>query len=305
LKKTLGLIMAMGLLGGIGLAFLIELVLDRSVRRPIDLEAKLQLPLLLSIPDSTWKGAPGRRSRALEFRGNGRRLLRQGNEAGASDEVVVPEIPTWDPHHSLHPYYAGLRDRLLTYFESKNMTRKPKLVGVTSCSKFAGVTTVASGLAASLSETGDGNVLLVDMTPGAATAHPFYKGKPGCGLADIFEVDKRDAALVRENLYMVCAGEANDNLPRVMPKKLTEMFPKFKASDYDYIIFDMPPVSTTSMTARLTGYLDMVLMVVESGQTNRELVKQSSALILKSQPNLTTILNKTRRYAPDWINAEL
>ena len=37
-------------MGGLALAFLIELFLDRSVKRPTDIETKLRLPLFISIP---------------------------------------------------------------------------------------------------------------------------------------------------------------------------------------------------------------------------------------------------------------
>ena len=39
-----------GLALGIGLALLIEMFLDRSVKRPEEFESRLQLPLMLSIP---------------------------------------------------------------------------------------------------------------------------------------------------------------------------------------------------------------------------------------------------------------
>jgi Mrp family chromosome partitioning ATPase len=42
------------------------------------------------------------------------------------------------------------------------MTHKPKLVGITALSKNAGASTLAAGLAATLAETGDGKVLLID-----------------------------------------------------------------------------------------------------------------------------------------------
>ena len=78
----------------------------------------------------------------------------------------------------MHSHYDALRDRLVTYFESINLTRKPKLVAVTSTDKGAGVSTIAAGLAASLSETGDGRVLLVDMNRGTGAAQQFIHGKP-------------------------------------------------------------------------------------------------------------------------------
>src|SRR6202008_4240609 len=96
-------------------------------------------------------------------------------------------IPPWDRRHSLHRYYAGLRDRLIVNFEVRNLTHHHKLVGVSSCHRGAGVSTIAAGLAASLSETGDGNVLLVDMNLEQGAAQQFYKGRPFCGLEDALE----------------------------------------------------------------------------------------------------------------------
>jgi len=198
------------------------------------------------------------------------------------------------------PYCDALRDRLLTHFEVKNLTRKPKLVAVTSSSKGAGVTTLATGLAASLSETGDGNVLLVDMNPDQGVFHPFHRGKATCALPDVLEMSKREAALVQENLYM---ATARDKL-KVLPKKFTDLFPKFKASDYDYIIFDMPAMNQLSITPRLARFMDMVVMVVESEKTQKEAVKDANAYLLESSADMVTVLNKYKPYIPKWLVKE-
>src|SRR5216110_1469971 len=103
------------------------------------------------------------------------------------------------------------------------MTHKPKLIAVTSCSHGAGVTSTAAGLAATLSETGDGNVLLVDMNLQHGAAHPFFKGKPACGLLDVLETEKRLPAMVQDNLYMVSVNQAADRLPSVLPKRFMHL----------------------------------------------------------------------------------
>src|SRR5438477_652865 len=305
LKKALGVILGLGLLGGIVLAFVVELFLDPSIKRAADIESKLQMPVFLSIKDTDWKGPRGLFGSARN--GQGRRALQMKNGSPGSTELLSGKntVATWDPGHSLRPYYEAMRDRLLSHFESRNMTRKPKLVAVTSCSEGSGVTTLASGLAATLSETGDGNVLLVDMNLEEGAAHPFHRGKPQCALPDVLErSDKRDAAMVQENLYIVSATTANDNTSRLLPKKFAEFFPKFKASDYDYIIFDMPPISETSMTPRLAGFMDAVLLVIESEKTNRQAAKRASVLLSQSKSNLLTILNKTKTYVPKWLHQE-
>ena len=170
-----------------------------------------------------------------------------------------------------------------------------------SCAKGAGVTTIATGLAASLSEIGDGNVLLIDMNLEQGAVHPFHRGKPGCALPDVLDSHKRDAALVHENLYMVSARDVNAKL-RMLPKRFTDLFPKFKASDYDYIIFDMPEMSPTSMTPRMARFMDMVLLVIESERSSEEAVKEASNLLINSEAPLASVLNKTRTYCPKWLN---
>jgi Mrp family chromosome partitioning ATPase len=198
----------------------------------------------------------------------------------------------------LRSYYEALRDRLVTFFEIRNLTHKPKLIAVTGCAKGAGVTTIATGLAASLSETGDGSVLLVDMNSGQAAAHPFFKGKSACGLADALEGEKRDTAMVQANLYMAVEGGNGDKLPRILPRRFNSLVPKLKASDYDYIIFDMPPVSQISITPRLAGFMDMVLLVIESEKTDRDAVKRATSMLTESKANVSAILNKNREYVP-------
>ena len=131
-----------------------------------------------------------------------------------------------------------------------------------------------------------------------ASAQQFFRGKVGCKLDDALISEKRDNALVSENLYVVTEGTTSDKLSRVLPKRFASLVPKLKASDYDYIIFDMPPVSPTSVTSRLAGFMDMVLLVVESEKTEREIVQHANALLAQSKANVGAVLNKTRKYVP-------
>jgi Mrp family chromosome partitioning ATPase len=169
---------------------------------------------------------------------------------------------------------------------------------------------VAAGLAASLSETGEGNVLLVDMHVENGVAHDFHHGKLACGLDDALEVEKRSEAMVQDNLYMVREAAngktANgDKLPRVLPKRFNHLMPRLKASDYDYIIFDMPAISQISVTARLSRFMDMVLLVVESEKTDRDIVKRATTLLSEPNTNVGIILNKSRAYVPRLLQQEL
>ena len=300
-----------GVILGFGLAFLWELIFDRSLKRPKEVVARLKLPYFLTIPYMNGS------SRVRWFRRNKQTKLKFLAANGDSSKTAAPEnnalvparggpLPPWDKKHAMRPFHETLRDRLVAYFEMINLTHKPKLVAVTGCSQGAGVSTIATGLACSLSETGEGNVLLVDMNAGDGEAHHFYKGKPAMGLDEILEKEKanRQNALVQENLYVV--KESNqDKLPSILPKRFSHLVTQLKASDYDYIILDMPPVTEISITPRLARFMDMILLVVESEKTGRDAAERAAALLSDARSNVGVVMNKTRTYVPKLLQHEL
>ena len=226
-----------GLAIGIAIALLIELVLDRTVKRSFELEQRLRIPLLLAIPD---------------FGSNGARL--RLHDAGHNSELAGDENSRDDSGELLRPFCEAIRDRLGLFFELNNMSHKPKLVAVTGLAKNAGASTLAAGLAGTLSEGADGRVLLVD--------------KP------------------------------------VSPKRFYNMLADFKASDLDYVVFDMPSLGGTSATLPLAGFMDTVLLVVEAGKSNRDAVKRAYAQ-LAAKTKVSVVFNKTRSYGPKWLEGEL
>ena len=307
-NKQTAMIAFGGILAGLAWAFLIELVLDRSVRRPVEIESRLKLPLFLSIPDVNRNGH-ARLAKNAE-----RRQLRLNNvpeadtPAGSVDPVPgkndALQVVSLENNSSLQPFYEALRDRLVVYFEVRNLTHKPKLLAVTSASKGSGVSSIAAGLAASLSETGEGNVLLVDMNVEQGAAQHFYKGKAGCGLDTALKSETQGDALVQANLYVVNGNSNSVELPGILPKRFSALVPKLKASNYDYIIFDMPPVTQTSLTSRLARFMDMVLLVIESEKTGREVVQQANKWLAESGATVGAVLNKTHQYVPDRLHQE-
>ena len=309
--KPMAIALALGVIGGLALAFINELVLDRSVKRPIEVQRKLRMPLFLTIPRVSRNGHARLAQKnavpelAEHAQTEQRTTSAPDSGGGVKSNPLPAAVAPWDAHHGLRAYYEALRDRLITHFEVSNMTHKPKLIAVTSCSEGSGVTSTAAGLAATLSETGDGNVLLVDMNLEQGAAHPFHMGRPACGLLDALESETRDPALVQDKLYLASMNDAANKLQCVLPRRFTHLVPKLKMSDYDYIIFDMPATSQTSITPKLARYMDMVLMVLESEKTNRDVVEQANSLLAESNVSVNAVLNKYRQYVPRWLQQEL
>ena len=228
-----------GLATGLALALLIELVLDRTIKRPLELETRLRIPLLLSIPN-------------FGFESNRLRLHDTGDDSDAAMAQLADSNA--EASELLRPFCESIRDRLGLYFEMNRMTHKPKLVAVTGLSKNAGASTLAAGLAATLSDTSDGKVLLVN--------------KP------------------------------------VSPKRFYDMMSEFKASELDYVVFDMPSLGDTSSTLPMAGFMDKVLLVVEAEKSNRESIKRAYSQ-LAAKVDVSVIFNKSRSYGPKWLEGEI
>lgn len=299
-KKNVAMLAVGGLGFGLTLAFFIEMFLDRSVRRPSEIESRLRLPLFISIPDTS-RSELGHGTQIM----GAERLQLNNGTSDAKKTSGATALAPWDRQHPLRPFYEGLRDRLMVYFEIKNLNHKPKLVAITSCGGGAGVSSIAAGLAASLSETGDGNVLLVNMTGNQGAAQQFYKGQMDCGLDDALESDTKKDALIEGNFYAVTERGGGEKTPSHLPNRLKGLMPKLKASDYDYIIFDLPPVSQISPTPKLAQFMDMVFMVVESEKTDRDVVKRATDLLEESKANVGIVLNKNHNYVPRRLLQEL
>jgi Uncharacterized protein involved in exopolysaccharide biosynthesis len=277
---------------GFGLAFLLDFVINRTINRGADAERHLKLPVLLSIPDFNWNQNVKKLTAGTGSHTN-------GENGGA--------VTIWDPRASHIEMYAdGLRERLMTHFESRNLNlKKPKLVAVTECGEGAGVTVIANNLAASLSRT-SGNVLLVDMKGETGAARAFYGGRPGTTVSNLLDPETMAGAPARPSDPGEDNGEENNNkLACAMPNKFSHIVPKLRASDYDYIVFDMPAISPMSTTPRLGGYMDIVLLVLEAEKTGQQLAARATALMRESRANVAAVVNKYRPHVPARLSQEL
>jgi uncharacterized protein involved in exopolysaccharide biosynthesis/Mrp family chromosome partitioning ATPase len=291
-NKIVGGLAGGGLALSVVLALLKELILSSHIRRSVEIEKVIGISPLLSVPNNA--------------SANGKKKSSKKN--GKSDAIVPAansrtNLAPWDPGHFIRPYSEAIRDRLGLYFELHNLTHKPKLVGVAGFSDGAGTSTLAAGLAAALSETNDGKVLLVDVNLGPDQVHPFFKGKPAYPLnAALTAKGEIDSAA--DNLYLATVGSPNAGPAQLGLKKFFDMMPNLKASDFDYIIFDMPPLHQTSPTWGMAAFMDKFLVIVEAEKNSREVVKRSYRKLVSERENVSVIFNKARTYAPKSLDLD-
>jgi polysaccharide biosynthesis transport protein len=301
LKLIVGIAFS-GLALGLALAFLIEMVIDRRVSRPIEIQSRLQLPLMLSIPYIRSKDgisklmgaytaidAPVEGGQLILPPVNGRNEMTSGDKAA---------------EHFIAPYVAAIHDRIVFNFQVNNINHKPKLVALTGLSQGAGTSTIAAGLAKALAENRDQKVLLVDLnvSSGAAQVHP------AASLFKALEFSRSDRFReTPKNLYFAGASTRRDskNPHALAPSALQEIMPHLVASDFDYIVFDMPPMGPTSPTLTMAGFMDKVLLVLDGDNTSREHLSWGYTELEKAKADVSCIFNKARTHAPRWVQGEV
>ena len=288
---------------GVGLAFFIELLLVRKINRPIEIQTRLQLPLLLSIPYIRKKE-----------RGGLLLGLHQGEpRIGMEEDISVPHAyakdvgfapPSRHANHFILPYSETIRDRIIFNFEINNVTHKPKLVAVTGLSEGAGASTIAAGLAKSFSEIPGMKVLMVDLSSFHPEDSPLFGEIPRHSLNGALHLARNSQ--FRENpqalYYARAAARRNDDdLTTFTPMHLNDLMPHLQASEYDYIIFDMPPLDPTSRTLTMAGMMDKVLLVLDAENTSRDGLMWGYSELVKGKADVSCVFNKTRTHAPGWL----
>ena len=306
-EKTTKIILGLaggGLALGLGLAFLIEMLFDRRVKRPIEIQTRLQLPLLLSIPFIRRKERG-----ALMLNGDiGAPRIGTGAETTAlathqADEDLADPQPR-KPGHFILPYAETIRDRIIFNFEVNNVTHKPKLVAITGLSEGAGASTVAAGLAKSFSEIPGMKVLLVDLSSYHPEENPLFGEIPRHSLNGALHLARNTQFReTPQNLYYASANARRDEsgLTTFSPVHLYELMPHLQASQYDYIVFDMPPIDQTSRTLTMAGLMDKVLLVLDAENTSRDALMWGYSELIKGRADVSCIFNKTRTLAPGWL----
>jgi polysaccharide biosynthesis transport protein len=282
-----------GMVGaGVALGFVIDMFLDHSVKRAKDVENKSRVPLFVSIP---YLGKNGRATR--------KRLLNGSRKAELDENHSLVQhggIPPWDMADPMFDYYETIRDRLVMSYEGD--AHKPKIVAVTSCNKGAGTSRISTGLAAALSRDVQRHVLYIGLEKNKVAVTSFFKGRPGPGASEIDNASATDEVLPPDLYTLARVGHGPEGASIV--QTFCDMIPKLRTSEYDYIIFDLPPVSETSGALRLASQMERTLLVIESEETQKAKVDRVRDLLAESQSRMFAVLNKTRTYGPQFLQQD-
>lgn len=294
-RLVLGLAIS-GLALGVGIALLSEFIFDRRIKRPTDICSQLHLPLLLTIPSFTQRNRAGT-------------IL----PIGTSQKILMDDIQlkqqslsttTRPKPHFISPYTETIRDRIIFNFKVNHVIHRPKLIAVTGMSASAGCSTIAAGLAKSFSEIKDAKILLVDLSSCNPQDNPLFGQIARHSLQGAMQLAKhQNFKAGPQSLYFAGANSRRDKngTPTFSPLHLYELLPHLRSSDYDYVIFDMPPVDQTSRTLAMARLMDKVILILDAEFTNRDELKWAYSELSLGQADVSCVFNKARIDTPHWL----
>lgn len=223
------------------------------------------------------------------------------------------ELPTVDSQtpqarEPVSECYRVLCERL-TFRSSGEVP--PQAIGVTSCTRGEGASTVAANLARAMAITGyRRRVLLLDGSLRHPASERWHASGPLPGLAELLlkrcDLEEAVHGSSLENLSVLPAGPAAGNVAKAadfsaLPDVIAELRRQF-----DLLVFDLPPAGQAELTMPLAKHAEGVILVVEAERLPREVVLQTKRLLGEFQvPLLGVVLNKRREHVPAWLYARL
>jgi tyrosine-protein kinase Etk/Wzc len=233
-RKNLALGLVLGLMCGVGLAFLLD-YLDRTIKDEDDVQETLGLSVLGTIPKLT---------------------MTEGGPLQRLITCLEPLSPACEA-------FLALRTNLLYILTNQ----KHKTILITSCLPGEGKSTVAANLATTLAQTG-AKTLLVDCDLRRPSLHRILDQKDTPGLTDLLVDSEQKNQSVRRikalNLDFIPDGTELPNPTQLLNSQKMRDFLALAHGRYDYVVLDVPPLLPVADSLILASQVDLNLMVIES-----------------------------------------
>lgn len=202
---------------------------------------------------------------------------------------IAKLITVSNPKSPISEGYRTLR----TNIQYTSIDRSLKTLMVTSTGPFEGKSTTIANLAVVLAQT-EKKVLLVDADMRKPTVHHFFLLPNRAGLTSVLAGTESLSTVINKtsisNLHILTSGPIPPNPAELLGSKKMEGLVKELSNNYDYVLFDAPPVIAVTDAQILSQYIDGVLLVVNSGKTHREMAIKAKTMLENVKANVIGVV---------------
>jgi capsular exopolysaccharide synthesis family protein len=254
-KLNLALGLILGLLAGLGLAFLAER-LDPRIQTNEEVRELTDAPVIATVP--------ARRSRRGSF-DRGKRLF----ERDSLEQEAMRRLPA---HFARHPI---------------------KTLLVTSAGAQEGKTTIVANAAVVLARAGN-NVAAVDADLREPALHTAFGLPETAGLANVLRGEMPLESAIQSvepgRLSVLTTGALPEDAHHLLgSRRMATVLAELEAA-FDAVIIDSPPFLPLSDAAILAGAVRQVLVVVGLGQSRRDAVNRMFIDLARIEANVVGVV---------------
>ncbi|MFB1488253.1 MULTISPECIES: GumC family protein [unclassified Thiocapsa] len=271
LSRNLAIATVLGLMGGIGLALLLNL-LDNSVRDPEEVERLVHLASL--------------------------GLLPRVDSKTMAPAVRIELMAHLQREQGLSEAFRSIRTSLM--FATPGGA--PKVLMVTSAVPGEGKTTASTSLSIVLAQTG-ASVLLIDGDLRKPRLHKIFNVPRGPGLTEYLVQGDSDAfySTPVENLTLMVAGTPPPNPAELLSSGATDRMLEEMSRRYDYVILDSSPVMGLADPIVLATKVNGVLLVSAAGAVSRGALREAvKRLRAVDAPLVGSVLNMVEPHSSEY-----
>ncbi len=229
----------------------------------------------------------------------GRRPIASPQDSGKFASVLRAHH---DRGGSVTEEYRTLRTSLLAQSSDERFCYM-----ITSANPGEGKTVTSVNLALVMAERTDMSTILIDCDLRKRTMANLLGCPQSPGVAEILqgqaEIDECIQTTCYPNLFVVPAGDAAfSKVGEITIGRELEDLVRDLRRQYDYVIFDAPPINGLSDAGMLGRTVGDALLVVQMNKTRRESVEKAVRLLHAANVNVSGLILTHRRYhIPSYI----
>lgn len=211
----------------------------------------------------------------------------------SSDSVVRANsklLLTDDTPFGIKEAYVKLRTNLM-FCMTADGSRQCKVFGITSAKPSEGKSLTAANIAISCAMLGK-KTLLVDADLRKPTQKRLWEISEKAGLCDFLaRIQPMNTTKVSElPLRIICTGTIPPNPSELLSSDTMTSFISFCMKTFDYVIIDTPPINTVADAQIISSFVDGMILVAKSGNTDQEELAAAANAIEVAGGNLCGVV---------------